>query len=365
MFAFSLVLISSSTVLLPSSRGTKDRQGNNFRKELSAMEAPNRSSYSIIDPKELLENNLARFPRKSALEVPSSEDVSSHCPSPSTLIEPFYGMEFVPLDDLGLVKDLGVEVILASFEHDGAPADWLAYLDAAQAQGMRVIAWLWPEGWTWDGIAWRIDAQARSFVQVVARHPALFAVYALHEPYWNECEGCGYTTAEQQALYRAIKAIADVSIYSEINGIAYWTAYSQATAFEGGICDYCQSSYFPFKDGGVYERDELIAALRADLAVVRERAPNSRMVWTMPTLTYPPDHFRMPTADEMRDHAAIVYSVDIGGAWWYPWKFSDYYDDFLFGHPELYPVVREIYEEYVLTAKDIHCVYLPVVRCSF
>jgi hypothetical protein len=297
--------------------------------------------------------------RATAMEAKSAAEIP--CSPSSMLFEPFYGMEFVPIEDLSMVKDLGIEVVLMSFEHDRKPVDWLAYLDAAQGQGIWVIPWLWPEGWTWDGSTWQIDAQAELFLQTVAGHPALFAVYALHEPYWNGCEGCGYTTAEQQALYSAIKAIADVPIYSEINGIAWWTAHSQATAFADGVCDYCQSSYFPFLDGGVYLRDELIAAMTEDLAVARERAPNSKIVWTMPTLVYPPDNFRMPTADEMRDHAAIVYSMDVAGAWWYPWKFEGHYDDVLFNHPEIYPVVREVYEEYVLPAKDVHCLYLPIM----
>jgi hypothetical protein len=286
--------------------------------------------------------------------------VTGSC-SPTSLVEPFYGMQFAYLDDLSTVKSLKIEVVMTDLPHNGAPASWLAFLDAAQVQGIRVIPWLWPQGWTWDGNTWQIDAQASLFIQTVAGHPALFAVYALHEPYWNGCEGCGYTTATQQALYRAIKTIADVPIYSEINGIAYWTARSPATAFADGVCDYCQSSYYPFKDGGIYERDELITHITADLTVARERAPHSKIVWTMPAFDYPPDHLRMPTADEMRDLASIVYSMDIAGAWWYPWKFNELYNDFLFNHPELYPVVREIYEEPVLPAKGVHCIYLPII----
>ena len=281
--------------------------------------------------------------------------------SPVSFVEPFYGVQFAYQDDLNLVKGLHTEVVMTDLPHDGTPASWLAFLDAAQARGILVIPWLWPQGWTWDGKIWQIDSQARLFVQTVANHPALFAVYVLHEPYWNDCEGCGYTTATQQVLYQAIKAIADVPLYSEINGIAYWTARSPATAFADGICDYCQSSYYPFKTGGIYERDELIAHITADLAVARERAPHSKIVWTMPVFDYPPDNMRVPTADEMKDLASIVYSMDVAGAWWYPWKFNNLYNDYLFYHPELYPAVREIYEDYVLPTRDAHCLYLPII----
>ena len=280
---------------------------------------------------------------------------ASPCPPSSELIEPFYGMQFVQQDELGTVRKLGVEVVLMALPHDGAPSDWLGYLDAAKAEGIHVIPWLWPQGWTWVGATWEIDAQARLFLRTVAGHPALLATYGLHEPYWNECEGCGYTTAAQQALYRAIKAIADVPLYSEINGIAYWTARGEATAFADGICDYCQTSYYPFKDARVYERDRAINGLRTDLAVARDRAPHSKIVWTMPAFAYPGGGFRVPTAEEMRDLASVVYSEQIAGAWWYPWQFSDLYTDFLRNHRELYPSVRAIFDDYVQRAKTARC----------
>ena len=284
--------------------------------------------------------------------APGAADASCE---PDAPCRPFYGMQFVYRDDLDKVKELGIEVIMADLRHDETPADWLSFMNAAQAQGLRVVPHLWPEGWTWDGTAWQIDAQARLFLQTVAGHPALFAVYALHEPYWNDCEGCGYTTATQQALYRDLKAIADVPLYSEIGSIAGWTARGRATAFADGVCDYCAVWYSPFKDGGIYERARLITNLTANLAVARKRAPHSKIVWLMPAYVYPPDHKRMPTADEMRDLASIVYSKDVAGAWWYPWKFGDLYSDYLFNHPELYPTVKSIYEDYVREAKAACC----------
>ncbi|NVM57864.1 MAG: hypothetical protein HWN51_07080, partial [Desulfobacterales bacterium] len=106
--------------------------------------------------------------------------------------------------------------------------------------------------------------------------------------------------------------------------------------------------YYPFKVNGGYERMELIARLTVDSAVARERAPNSRIVWVMQSFAQgPPSNLRMPDAEEMRDLASIVYSTDIDGALWYVWRFGDLYSDFLSRHPELYPVVREIYENYV------------------
>ena len=269
-------------------------------------------------------------------------------PSPQ---EPYYGMHFVPSSDLGTVRDLGAEVVLMALPHDGTPKDWLSYLDAAWAEQISVIAWLWPEGWRWDGAAWRIDEQAELFVRTVSEHPGLLAVYALHEPYWNGCWGCGYTTAEQQALYSAVKAIADVPIHSAVDSMSAWTAHGEETAFADGICDYCETWYHPFRENGTYKRNKVISHLDADLAIARERAPDAKVVWSMQCFAQQ-GHSRMPTAEEMEDLASIVYDRDVAGALWYPWHFGDLYSDVLSNHPELYDTVRQIYEGHVLPSRS-------------
>jgi hypothetical protein len=267
---------------------------------------------------------------------------------PSTDRQPFYGMQYVPIDQIGLVQGLGVEVILMDFPHDGPAEDWLDYLDTADEYGVKVVAWLWPPGWEWDGTAWQIDEQARVFIRTVADHPALLAVYSLHEPYWMGCDRCGYTTVEQQMLYDKIKAIADVPIWSAVDGPAYWTAQGEKTAFADGICDYCEMWFYPFKGRERYERDALIERMVADIQTARTRAPHSKIVWDMQSFAIgAPYHLRMPTGPEMRDLASVVYSMDIDGALWYTWTWNDSYSDYLVNHSELYPTVREIYDQIV------------------
>jgi len=275
---------------------------------------------------------------------------SAPTPAPP-VTEPFYGMEYVPQGDLGKVAALGVEVVLSTFPRDETPDSWLGYLDEADAHDIKVVARMWPEGWNWDGHTWQIDARVRSFIQTIARHPATLAVYTLEEPYWQGCWGCGYTTREQQALYDAVKAIADVPIFSEVDSMSFWTAQGEETAFAEGICDYCAAWYYPFRTDGTYQREELITRLQADLSVARERAPNAQFVWLMQAFAQDESSLRMPSADELCDLAALVYSMDIDGALWYPWQFGSLYSDTLGEHPELYPVIREIYENHVLPAK--------------
>jgi hypothetical protein len=102
-------------------------------------------------------------------------------------------------------------------------------------------------------------------------------------------------------------------------------------------------------EGDVYDRERLVDSITAELEVATERSPSSRMVWIMQAFSQgAPEYLRMPRAEEMHDLASIVYSTNIDGAMWYPWTFSDTYGDYLSGHPELYPTVREIYEDVVL-----------------
>ena len=259
---------------------------------------------------------------------------------------PFYGIQYVPLAELPHVRALGFDVVLTDFAYDADPATWVTYLDTARALRMRVIPWLWPEGWTLDRRtgAWTIDATARRFLETVARHPATFAIYGLHEPYWNECDTCGYTTAEQQALYTAIKRIAPVPIYSEINGFTFWAEASRAKTIAPGVCDYCQTAFYPFLDNGSYQRDELIAHIEREIATLQRYAPESRLIWTMPAMAHRGDRLRMPTSDEMWDYANLVYGrPEISGAWWYMWRWDNQlYSTYLAEHPELHPTVRNI-----------------------
>ena len=270
----------------------------------------------------------------------------------------FCGVEFPNGGDLTtVVESLGGGVVLQTFDHDSSPAQWSAQLDLAQNHGLEVVAWLWPEGWEWDGNDWQIDNQARSFIQTVAAHPATLAVYALHEPYWRGCPTCGLTTAQQQVLYQEIKAIADIPLYSEIGSVTYWADQGQDTTLAEGVCDYCAVWYFPFFADGTFRRDEFISHLDDELAAIRDLSPNSEAVWLMQVFAMAdhPEPRRMPTAAEIRDINTIVVKRDVSGVFWYVWRFGPEYDDYLSNHPELFPAVRR------MLFCDPFKVYLPFV----
>jgi hypothetical protein len=268
-------------------------------------------------------------------------------PTATAPSHPFYGMDFVPAEDFSIVKPLGVEMVSQTFSHDGNPKTWLKQLDKAQKAGIKVNAWLWPQGWTWNGTSWTIDKKARSFFQTVAKHPALFSVYVFNEPYWQECFGCGYTTSQQQQLYKQIKEIANVPIFSAIDSMSFWTDHSTETAFADGVCDYCATWFYPFTFDGD-KMDELKKQLKDDMAIAHQRAPNSKIVWLMQSFAQKSSNLRMPDAKDLNGLADIVYASGVDGVIWYVWSFDSLYDDYLSKHPELFTTITQIYNSHLI-----------------
>jgi|GEM_PF-1114366 len=279
----------------------------------------------------------------------------------------FYGMQYVEDSaDYETVANLGINALLLDFSSGAGASAWLAQLDEAQAAGFRVVAVHWDSsqdnfGWSWNDATeqWDISASAQSFVETVAGHPALIAVYALHEPYWNNCEQCGYTTAQQQKLYQQIKAIADVQVYSAFSSFFYAeNEYGPEYRFADGVCDYCDTWIYPSEfveegsDQGFYNRDRLVNRLASELAHVREVAPNSKFIWILQAFESEVALRKLPTYEQMIDLASIVMEYDehggVDGVFWYVWDFDpSEYQEVLSDHPELQPAVREIYDRYV------------------
>lgn len=254
----------------------------------------------------------------------------------------FFGIQYVPESDYGTVSDLGTDAVLVDFPHDGSPEEWITMLDTAQASDLRVVAWLWPNGWAWDGGAdrWNLDDQAVAFLHTVADHPALLAVYGTHEAYWNECFDCGYTTAQLQQLYRRIKAVEEVPIYSAFSGFAFWQEMGPETTFADGICDYCDTWYYPVLADGAFDRDEYIRRLDEEITTFRRLAPNSKFVWVLQSFGSREWDRSLPTPEHLADMAELASQADIDGVWWYPWTFdSETYEDVLSDSPHLHPVV--------------------------
>jgi len=265
----------------------------------------------------------------------------------------FYGMEWtsdpVP-GDFETAVALGVDTIM--FDFFGTDPDrWVAELDKAQELGVKVVAnyWAGESAWTRTDSGWIIRQDSRNFLNAVADHPALLAVYLLHEPYYNG--GDEITTAEQRDLYNQIKAIADVPLYSAFS----WSAFEQEK-FEAGVCDYCDTWFYPSEFDNPYNEAELnrkLETLLNHFNVATVNSPETKLVWILQAFESSIAGKEMPTYDEMIALAstAIQYQASSGqqvdAVFWYTWRHGSEYQKVLGDYPELQQAVKEVYEDYV------------------
>lgn len=257
----------------------------------------------------------------------------------------FYGVEFVPPAQFDDVAALGANAVLIDFPASKGPNRWKQILDAADDEGLRVVATLYPFQWEWDESVerWRVSKKGRKFLRTIEDHPALLAVYALHEPYWNGCEGCGYTTAQQQALYDKITGIADVDVYSSFSSFK-WAHRTLGPKYEfaPGICDWCDTWRYPNQFNG-YKRKKMIKRLDRELAYFRQRDPNAKFVWVLQGFESAEANRKLPSYDQLLDQADVALSRDIDALFWYTWTFDpNEYQEVLGDHPELQPAIAEV-----------------------
>lgn len=274
-------------------------------------------------------------------------------------------MEYInDSSDYSVVKDFGVDTIVIEFSAYQSEDKWLAKLDEAAGEELKVVANYWPEGWKWneDDNRWDITPGTRSFLQAIDNHPALLAVYGLHEPYWNGCRGCAYTTSQQQKLYSQIKSIIDMPVWSVFSSFLWadQTYGGSDYEFADNVCDYCSTWMYPSLYSG-YDRNAMVTKLEDELGYFRAKTTSAKFIWVLQAFESNEDDTRMPTYMEMLDHAAVSMQYDIDGVTWYTWNFDpSEYPDTLSENPSLWPAVREVYEYCFREPNSSECVDLSM-----
>jgi len=265
----------------------------------------------------------------------------------------FYGMEWTAdpqPGDFETAIALGIDTIMVDF-YGTDPNRWESQLDEAQSLGVKVVAnyWAGEPAWTRTDSGWFIRPESREFLLTVADHPALLAVYLLHEPYYNG--GDEITTAEQRDLYNQIKAIADVPLYSAFS----WSAFEPGK-FDSGVCDYCDTWFYPSHFDNPYDEERLLTELEVNLNhfnAVTVNSPETKLVWILQAFESRIANREMPTYDEMIAQATTVINYQaasgqkVDAVFWYTWRHGSEYQKVLGDYPELQQAVKDIYTDYI------------------
>lgn len=270
----------------------------------------------------------------------STPTIVSPLPTPTTPpVATWYSIARVPVADIAAVREVcGGHVIDLFFRPYHDAAHIRAQLDIAHEHGYQATVNIYDTNnasrrpWEWNGSEWVFPQFTIDVLRDIANHPALFAIYALHEGFEI------YTANQQRALYTQLKEIINVPIWSDVNGLAIWE--NRGHDLTDGICDYCGTFHHRFRGDWTSEQciEETLGWIDADLDTQQRLMPNSVIVFQIQTFSYYGYSYplRLPTVAELmavRDHLCAL-SQPFG---YYPWHHS--YPDNLEDAPQLWPVV--------------------------
>lgn len=260
----------------------------------------------------------------------------------------WYGIVRALVDDWSTIREnLGGSVV-DLIVHPYTPlSDIIASLDSAEALEYQVVFHLYDDNtntkkpWYLDANGqWVFPQSAIDILQAVSDHPALFAIYALHEPL---DAGEAYVSVEQQReLYQLLKEYTDgLPVFTDIGGLRVWE--DQGIELTDGICDYCRTGPSHFRSDWTSEQciTETLSRIGADLDTQQRLMPNSQTVFAINTYSYPGYIYpiRLPTPEELaavRDYLCALNQPML----YYPWAHGTY-DLTLKDVPQLWPVVAE------------------------
>ena len=278
-------------------------------------------------------------------DPPSLTDTPAPTPWLST---PWYGIVRTSVDDWPALRENLGGAVVDLVARPGTPlGEIIASLDRAQAQGYRVIFHIYDAGtttkkpWYLDNSGqWVFPQSAIDTLHTVSQHPAVFAVYALHEPL--DRDGTYATVEQQQALYDLLKAHAGgLPVWTDIGGLSVWEQHNVPLA--DGMCDYCCVFPTHFRSDWTSEEclTETLRRIDADYDTQRRLMPNSQVVAMINTYAFADYRvpFRLPSSHEVdviRDYLCSLGQPVV----YYPWHHSSY-DATLEDAPELWAIIAE------------------------
>lgn len=220
-------------------------------------------------------------------------------------------------------NELGITVIWQLFPERSTEADWRAYMDAARAQGVMVLAALTDANHTpsCSGTSCSLGP-VEQFLRSVAANPSwydgvLYGVLLIDEPYED------INAAQLRSMYSQAKAIAPQTPLVVGWSRQVWK-FGSKPGYEvtDGMADIHLISALEVRRGKV-DTATLKSNQETSRRIIRENDPDAVIVTSVPVFGSTNGNYQMPTVSQLREVLAILLSPNyekLDGLVWQSWE---------------------------------------------
>ncbi|MBX4197192.1 hypothetical protein KW801_01390 [Candidatus Saccharibacteria bacterium] len=262
------------------------------------------------------------------------------------------GAHWPSTTDFSTIKNVGYGFAVETF-NPGDSAGLKAKLDAADANGLKLIIGMYPEPYSMDSSGnWTISAAGiQSLNQLAARSSSVLALFVYNEPLYispltGASDSCGAMSAAQlRGLRTKIQSVwAGAKIYHDLGQPAQWapggTLYNSYPCIGSkyadfsGVADYVGVWDYPFKSTG-YQKTQALASLSRESSYVIN-SMRAIPVW-LDQGHSGVEGLVWPTQAQILDWNCSSRAALPAGSLisWYVWEQS-IYPDYLKKHPEMW-----------------------------
>ncbi|MEP6892298.1 MAG: fibronectin type III domain-containing protein [Gaiellaceae bacterium] len=282
----------------------------------------------------------------------SISPTTSACPAPPPppSTGALTGVHWGVASDLSTFKQIGYGFDVAAL-NPSDPSSWPGILDAAQANGLKLIIGAYPEPYSYSNGQWSISAAGVKLLNYLASRSSLvLALFVYNEPYWispitGASSSCGeMSAADLRGLRTKIQSVwPGAKIYHDLGQPSAWApggylynAYScsgNEYADQTGVADYVGVWDYPFEAGG-YQKARALSTLTRETNYVIN-SMHALPVWLNQSHAASCCSLVFPTQAQLLDwNCSVRKALPVGSLIaWYVWR-QGIYSDTLSNHPE-------------------------------
>ena len=260
------------------------------------------------------------------------------------------GAHWGAASDLSTYKQIGYGFDVATVDPN-SPSSWPGILDAAQANGLKLIVGAYPEPYSYSNGQWTISAAGRNLLNYLASRSSLvLALFVFNEPYWinpvtGSSSSCGaMSAADLRGLRTTIQSVwPGAKIYHDLGQPSAWAPggylYNSYSCIgnkytdQSGVADYVGVWDYPFEASGYKEARALSTLNRETNYVINSM--HAVPVWLNQSHAASCCSLVFPTKAQILEWNCSVRAALPAGSLisWYVWR-QGIYGDTLSAHPE-------------------------------